>query len=332
MESNNNPVPPETPTSKTITPDVPLSSTPPINLSKPAKSSKPLIWCLAILATIGIVAAAVFAYLYFTTPTSPIPNDNQSSTTSEEPTTTEETEITDTYIIRDLSEKTDILHNFASSETTKVIKRYAIQYGYALPLYRDGTLNENAKLTYIINSINSNDQFSAEELQSIINEQGYDERAAEDFRMYNNKKILADAVEAKYFDVFGERLIKGAINNQQHSCPEYYYNSEYDFYYISSSGCGGTGPYDATFYKNKYTINGDQAYVYMSAGVFNKEDDKVYCDVIKDDNSLPAVCGENINYDTFTIDESNYQKFAQYRFVFNKAEDGTYYFSKVEKL
>ena len=49
----------------------------------PPKSQKPLIWCLGILALIGLVAAVVFAYLYFTPP-----NNSQSNTQSQ----TQETE------------------------------------------------------------------------------------------------------------------------------------------------------------------------------------------------------------------------------------------------
>lgn len=44
----------------------------------PPKSQKPLIWCFGVLALIGLVAAAVFAYLYFTPP-----NNSQSNTQSQ---------------------------------------------------------------------------------------------------------------------------------------------------------------------------------------------------------------------------------------------------------
>lgn len=44
----------------------------------PPKSQKPLIWCLGILALISLVAAVVFAYLYFTPP-----NNSQSNTQSQ---------------------------------------------------------------------------------------------------------------------------------------------------------------------------------------------------------------------------------------------------------
>ncbi|MBR2741939.1 hypothetical protein IKD98_04325 [Candidatus Saccharibacteria bacterium] len=97
MESNNIPVS-ETPESEapdattTIsTESAESSKSAPRPEPKPVKSSKALIWCLAIIATISIVAAAVFAYLYFTTPTTPAPTpNNNQSTTSDKPATTEE--------------------------------------------------------------------------------------------------------------------------------------------------------------------------------------------------------------------------------------------------
>ena len=106
METNNNQIS-ENPESETPeAPTIPTESTEslkPVSQSEPksTKSSKPLIWCLAILATIGIVAAAVFAYLYFTATTqSPNPNsnNNQSSTAAGDSTASEETS---DYILAD---------------------------------------------------------------------------------------------------------------------------------------------------------------------------------------------------------------------------------------
>ena len=106
METNNNQIS-ENPESETPeAPTIPTESTEslkPVPQSEPksTKSSKPLIWCLAILATISIVAAVVFAYLYFTATTqSPNPNsnNNQSSTAAGDSTASEETS---DYILAD---------------------------------------------------------------------------------------------------------------------------------------------------------------------------------------------------------------------------------------
>ena len=87
METNNNVAPSATPAPEPTVPEAPTPSDTPTKSSEPAlqpdptpaKSPKPLTWCLAFLAVIGIVAAAIFAYLYFTTPTPSTPNNSQGS-------------------------------------------------------------------------------------------------------------------------------------------------------------------------------------------------------------------------------------------------------------
>lgn len=325
----------QTPSAEPVSPKPDLTGnvnqTPPTE--KPQKSSKPLIWVLSILAVIGIAAAGVFAYLYFTRPTttpSEPPQDTSQETPPEE--TAEETEITDTYILRDLDEKMAILHN--TDETGPIIKKLGVGYGYVSPLYKNGTLSEIARLAHISEAIAPNHYLGGAEVEAAIAEQGYDKESAQSFRDIVHEGIKGDTMAAKYKDLFGEDLVKGAANGEYY-CPGAYYNSQYDFYYNPVLGCGGTGPYFGVYYKNKYTTDGEHAYVYVSAGTFNAEDTKTYCDIFEygvSEPSKPAVCGEDENPDSFTINESNYQKFAQYRFVFNKADDGTYYFVKAEKL
>lgn len=345
MESNNNPVP-ETPKSDAPAPEManisaesanspePTTSLEPI--PQPTKSSKSAIWCLVILAIVGIVAATVFAYLYFTTPTiapTSAPNNNQSSTTPDEPTTTGETEITDTYVLRDLDNKIAILHN--TTETGSTIRRIKLQYMYSYPLYTEGTLSEIARLAHLANSIVPDYYLSREQKEAIVNEQGYNSGEAELFKNVTQNAIKSNTMATKYLDLFGETLSKGAVNDQRHYCPAMFYDSTYDIYYNVLMGCGGTGPYTGVYYKNKYTADEEHAYVYVYTGTYNAEDDKIYCDILStepSESNLPAVCGEAENSNDFSIDATNYQNFAQYRFVFNKADDGTYYFSKVEKL
>ncbi|MBR2708942.1 hypothetical protein IKE98_01255 [Candidatus Saccharibacteria bacterium] len=309
------------------------TSSQPSPIDKPTKSSKPLIWILAILAVIAIAAAGVFAYLYFTKPTTP-PSEPSEETSQETPPeeTAEETEITDTYILRDLDEKMAILHN--TDETGPLIKKLGVGYGYVSPLYKNGNLSEIAKLAHIFMATVPDYILTSREIESAIAEQGYDKDSAQDFSTTVHDGIKGDTMAAKYKDLFGEDLVKGAANGEYY-CPGAYYNSQYDFYYNPTLGCGGTGPYFGVYYKNKYTTDGEHAYVYVSAGTFNAEDNKTYCDIFEygvSEQSKPAVCGEAENPDSFTINESNYQKFAEYRFVFNKADDGTYYFVKAEKL
>lgn len=346
MEPNTNSAPSGVPVAPPIpaqpaenpVPDIPTS--PSIPEEKPTKSSKALIWCLSIIAIMGVTAAAIFAYLYFTTPTTPsnssdsgssqfsTPTDTEDSTPSDSD-TTEETEITDTYILRDLNEKMATLHH--TDETGPLLMTGGIVYNSSL--YEKGTLNEKQKLIYVIDSIKPNYYIDYNERQELITKHSIDDTTA---RLITEKLQIGykgETVATKYYDIFGEELVKGALDGQT-SCPDLYYYPTNDFYYDIATGCGGTGPLFGAYYKNKYTTDDEHAYVYVSAGTFNKEDNKIYCDVIGTtfETNPPTICGEAEKYEDFIIDETNYQNFAKYRFVFNKADDGTHYFSKVEKL
>ena len=148
--------------------------------------------------------------------------------------------------------------------------------------------------------------------------------------------IDGDIVSKRYKEVFGEKL----SHEGSESCYTYLYNSTNNFYYENPvGGCGGTSSYKTFHYKNKYTIEDNNAYVYVAVALSNAEDGNVYCDLSYLDISGvfklaedAKVCGTVSGNEDFALNESNYQDFAQYRFVFNKANDDTYYFSKVEKL
>ena len=295
----------------------------------PPKSQKPLVWCLGILTLISLVAAAVFAYLYFSAPQ----NTSRTPTTSESE-LSEEIEIKDTYILRDLNEKMSILHD--TRETGALMKKGGPKYFEAISLYQN-RLSEIAKIAGIANSIIPDYPIGSNEIQSIASEQGYNKENTEAYLNTYREGYKAETLAKKYLDVFGEELVKGAANGQSY-CPEFYYNSTYDFYYNASLGCGGTGPDVGLYYKNKYTSDGEHAYVYVSVGTFSAEDNNIYCGIIDYSDSAtssserPAICGSAVDGVEAKIDKTNYQDFSQYRFVFNKADDGTYYFSKVEKL
>ena len=351
MEPNTNPAPTKVPSSETPTevPTTPVESTEiskPDTVSsdvqptdKPAKSSKPLIWFLSILAILGIAAAAVFAYLYFTAPTpSPVPNNNQStdtptnSTTPTEP-TTEETEITDTLLKKDLDEKLSILH-YVNQTGPTIITTYGTHQEY--PLYADGTLDDIAKLARLIYSLqNYMRNISLDEMNTIASDFGFSEKEKE---AINKEVVNGDVVREHYKDVFGEEAPTPNLSSVQTKyCPIYEYDETLDLYF-TRSGCGGTSPYKSMYYKTKYSKDGDHAYVYVSAATYNFENGQLYCEIGRfDDYKTMTPCDEFAETDEdggYIFDQSKLdpENLGKYRFVFNKADDGTYYFSKVEKL
>lgn len=307
----------------------------------PAKKSKAVVWLLSFLLILAIAAAAVFAYFYFNNQTSqPTPQGGSSETTpSEETESDEEVVITDTYILRDLDEKMAILHISTSTDATTIKIRGMHQ---ELPLYTDGGLSDAAKLAHVMESLkNSSHVLTMQERESVVaneisNCENCDERNIANIKQYAYSGVDGDIVVAKYLDVFGENLVYDKTKHGKPYCPYYRYDENSNIYYDPGGGCGGTSPYTNYYYKSSYTMTKENAYVTVSAATYDDTETPgtIYCDIIGRDSSaaLPDVCGTADNYDDFTIDETNYQHFTQYRFIFDKAENGTYYFEKVEKL
>ena len=316
----------------------------------PPKSQKPLIWCLGILALISLIAAAVFAYLYFATSTSnpaPTPNNNQSSTASEEPTTTEETEITDTLLKKDLDKKIAILFNVDNTDPTFATGR-GIGY-YDEELFHNGDLSERAKVNSLIRHTLTMKPLNEQEVLAALAQTGYSGDNEKYFRQELAEGVSKDVVIQKYKEVFNKEIIP---NDYGSACGGYRYNSQYGFYYDDVLGCGGMTPYERFYYKNRYTTDDNHAYVYTSTAFLaptfgtNPEGQNtegapyyVYCDIafleepaVSEDAKVCATYNSDDEARSFTLNESNYKDYSNYRFVFDKGEDDKYYFNKVEKL
>ena len=305
-------------------------------IEKPKKSSKALIWVLAILAVISIAAAGVFAYLYFTTPTAPAPvpeEDTSKETPAEE--TAEETEITDAKTKQNLDNQIAILYDV--KEQGPHFIKYAGATDYTSKLNMDGDLDETYKIAHIIHTLEDNFRLLTDaEKEAAVKQAGYVGEEANWFKNSKPTGIDASLVAAKYLEIFGKTPRK--VSSEDH-CYGYQYNEEHDIFYNDSLGCGGTSDIIWHYFKNSYTTKGNEAYVYTYAGTEKGGDEKVYCDIINfksTQENYPSVCA-SINptdsFGSFVIDESNYKNFAQYRFIFEKsADDNTYYFVKVEKL
>lgn len=314
-----------TESSKAVNPQTQVTTSTP---AEPTKSNKALIVILSIFLVLSLGAAAAFAYLYFSNNTQNTPT---STPTPETPVSgeTKEVEITDTYVLRDLDEKMAILHR--TSETGQEINKGNVGGYYAdLTLYETGNLPVASKVTHVIDFLsNSFRALSADEMEAVRPKEN---AGGQELITYG---IDYDTVADKYKDLFNEDLPKQSFG----LCYHYQYNEEYNFFYKDPNvGCGGTSQYARYYYKNRYTELGDNSYVYVSAATLNLETNEIYCDLISfsDDGTMTnknlEVCSTSDNVNNFPIDESNYQDFAEYRFIFHKADDGTYYFEKVEQL
>lgn len=352
---------PETSATDTAITEPPSTSNPPVapstkddiapQAAKSTNSSKMLTWCLAILAIVGIIAAGIFAYLYFTTPASdpspaPTPENTPTSDITDESETTEEIEITDLAVIDDLDKKIAILFN--TDNTDRTFKTgMGIGY-YSLQLFREGDISESSKVRSVITHALELKPLDKERVDAAVSQNGYSGETEQFFRE-SVKGIDGDSVAQKYKEIFGKTLVKGEIEEY---CGRYKYNKQYDFYYSGIPGCGGRSPYSELYYKYRYTEDDNHAYIYTSTAVisptfgttpegYNTEDAPfyVYCDVsYLGDNGIAEdaeVCATLQSYDekeAFTLNASNYEQYSKYRFVFDKDGNGNYYFNKVEKL
>ena len=244
-----------------------------------------------------------------------------------------ETEITDGYMLNDLNEMLVILHAVADDPENAVDNDVIVLRAGThpeFPLYQHGGLTVPAKLARTIESLRNYTRDSYNHENKIIMEDHADKLTGWDLSRNSVEVIDADVVKKKYHDLFGEDLDLNADFSQY--CPSYVYNARLNMF-VNLSACGGTSDATTWYYKEKYTTDGDHASVYVRAATASGQEMKVLCDVAVD-YKYDAVtdCSEKYAYDGFELNQTNYQDFAQYRFVFKKAGDGTYYFERVEKV
>ena len=298
------------------------------------KSYKGLTVALSLLCILATVAASVFGFLYFTNNSPSNENtNNQANITEPTESTDEEVAITDTYVLRDLDEKIAVLLGGKLNDRQITVGRSI--YTDDIVLIQNGILPESRYLYKAISKAD-NVYLNNEQVSTIIEASGYPDY----FRQELSQGVKGDSVAKVYKYYFGNEVQHQELTD---TCPGYHYYPEIDIYAPDLiGGCGGATPYGRYYYIYDYKKNNSNAYAYIAAASSDPNDDfgnlKIYCNVydyetLKQEENI-SICIENYptSDGTFTLDSSNYQNFAKYRFVFNKADDGTYYFSHVEKL
>lgn len=145
----------------------------------------------------------------------------------------------------------------------------------------------------------------------------------------NTKIADGEKINQAYKFIFGEN-----INNfkpKDGGCPGFEYNDSTKKY-TGRSACGGTSQCWIDTYNNKYTVKGDNYYVYVNFGAYcavenggskaftNYEHNKAYDGEVTIDNN------------SHFITEENHDKFSEYKYTFTKTKDGDYKFVSVEKV
>lgn len=264
----------------------------------------------------------------------------------------EETEksLKDQNIIKQVSNKIDILLGNISSETDfKQSYNYlAHDFRYSL-LKKKLTKEEKQKI--VLDSIqwqnitDDNWKNIARIKEMVEADKQY---TTEELAIKAHKQASADIVNSKSIELFGEK-IENPITQIGENCLIYIYDENTKTYYKPEPRCGGTSAGYVNSYKSKFTTKNDNIYVYVSyafekfedASTSNYEDDyrQIYRD-FSDIKDMTITYNENdktqytinaYNGETFNLDASNYKEFSEYKYTFKKDSNDNYYFVSVKQ-
>ncbi len=300
-----------------------------------------------ILALVAVALAGTFAYLYFTKPTIKLTDNTSSSNTSTNPvnpsTDTNTTDTTNTTTDASFTKEGDAITN--SETISELTEKVSLLFGYEfddnliistggsvatedIDLITNGDLEETYRINHLAFSSTEARDLTDQEVETIENEDGVS------LVLTDKKGIDGDIIAAAYKNLFGKELEKGPVEK---SACSFSYNKTVDVYYNGNGGCGGYSSYFRYYHITDFTEKEDTAYVYTQAASV-ESDSAVFCDVSKEiqENGASATvktCAPALTETTgpegFFADTT--ANFARYRFVFNQADDGSYYFVKVEK-
>lgn len=251
---------------------------------------------------------------------------------TKQPEETKETELTNTRIIEELNKKIYFLTNTNSNYKDITLDYNANKANIKnirTVLLKNG-ISDDLKLLTALDSLRAENQFE------ILTEEGRkNEKIASLYQqingVYDIKQISIDKVKTQYKNYFNEEP-KGYKSFD--SCENNYpYDSNLGLYFWITPQCGGTAASILYNYKNKYTIKGNEAYVYVSYGISNYNVQTGATDVYKDVNSETLYKQGLTDQEalSFTINETNYQDFSEYKYTFKEDENGNYYFVSIEK-
>ena len=250
----------------------------------------------------------------------------------------EEVEINDKLLIKDLSEKVadlnvkSVIADYTVISNPSDSSNKIFNYYFRKDIY-ENNLTSDTKLDIVLNSLIKefeNLSISYENMETSIQEQFKQYVESGNYAQISNvieKQVSQKKVEEKYLSLFGEELTNHRTIG---ICPLFSYDSKNSVYYYSRT-CGGTTAGYTYLYKNKFTVKGENAYVYVNLG-FSDGENNVYDGYPSYDNNGNSTTKlVEKETDNFTINESNYSKYSEYKYTFKKDTTGNYYFVSLEK-
>lgn len=184
-------------------------------------------------------------------------------------------------------------------------------------------------------NIKSSDITYAQKLYSVLKSvYNNNEYFINDSSEVPTKSANGEKVDNLFKSVFGEKTTHDTTTVG--TCPKFNYDTT-DNKYHAAGACGGTSVCGFETYNNKYTVQGDKYYVYVSFAsscyVENSDPNihatrKVYTNYEHNKEYEGQITDVNNKY----ITEENYDKFSEYKYTFTKTKDGDYKFVSVEKV
>lgn len=255
-------------------------------------------------------------------------------------TSSKEEEIKDIDDLTELSTEIDqLLYNRNTTEyiTSNSYGDYGFRYGVL-----KNELTSSHKQEIVLNVVEwdkiTGDKWkSYDKMKDIV--EIYDNEGS-DWYIKDSHQVSAAKANKLSIDLFGEKISKPV--EEIGNCPLYLYDSKEQIYYRPSPQCGGISTREVHSYKSKFIQKGNEAYVYVSFAFIDQgltpEDITIYKDFNYKDKSLSfgdltyeSEYTSDQGYYNFSLTEDNYKSFSEYKFIFEQASNGNYYFIKTEQ-
>ena len=214
-----------------------------------------------------------------------------------------EKDITDSILKDELSSKINLLYD-----------GYGTKYEFVTKEYKSSNIDKNEKLLIALNSTYNNGIKKINEFTG---------------------EIELEKVKDRYYAIFGEELINYEVDTTKNVIKGYQwkYDNNSNKYIVNFYGSGNSAGKKILTYNNRYTIDNNTAYVYVSCGYqYGDENNNIYLynEYKEDMTGIHPYSKEQVN-NYQDILEKNYKDFSEYKVTFKKNNSG-YHFYSIEKL
>lgn len=245
-----------------------------------------------------------------------------------------EKDLTDIAVKKEIVEKMKSLTGFS----VEMNNGYSFVEGLNVILGKVNTLDnmlknnlsENDKLSLALAATDTKKMTKSFEEMNFTKKEEYKNSRYNDISLYS--EIALNDLDTTYSYLFGDEKIK--YNDIEiFGVYAYFYDSVNKVYYRFNAPTGGTGPYSYLMYMNNFKSYGNKIYVNTNFGYISSIDGKICTsfDTILEDNNCSNQLSVPVNeVSTYKIDESNYEKFKNYKFVFEKDKNNNYVFKGLE--